>query len=68
MSPYFVPTKNTIEGIREIIERGVDVTVITNSLAATNHPMVHSGYGPSRKALLKTLVSMRTGQGCRQFC
>jgi putative cardiolipin synthase len=58
VSPYFVPTKNTIKGIREIIDRGVGVTVVTNSLAATNHPMVHSGYGPSRKPLLEMGVTI----------
>jgi len=58
VSPYFVPTKNTIKGIQEFIDRGVDVTVVTNSLAATNHPMVHSGYGPSREPLLKMGVTI----------
>jgi putative cardiolipin synthase len=58
VSPYFVPTKNTIKGIQELIDRGIDVTVVTNSLAATNHPMVHSGYGPSRKPLLKMGVTI----------
>jgi putative cardiolipin synthase len=58
VSPYFVPTEKTIEGIRELIDRGIEITVVTNSLAATNHPMVHSGYGPSRKPLLKMGVEL----------
>jgi putative cardiolipin synthase len=58
VSPYFVPTKDTIKGIQELIDRGISFTVITNSLAATNHPMVHSGYGPSRKPLLKMGVTI----------
>jgi putative cardiolipin synthase len=58
VSPYFVPTKNTLKGIQEFIDRGIGVTVVTNSLAATNHPMVHSGYGPSRKPLLKMGVTI----------
>jgi putative cardiolipin synthase len=58
VSPYFVPNEKTIEGIQEFIDRGVEVTVVTNSLAATNHPMVHSGYGPSRKPLLKMGVKI----------
>jgi len=58
VSPYFVPTKKTIKGIQGLIDRGIEITVVTNSLAATNHPMVHSGYGPSRKPLLKMGVEI----------
>jgi putative cardiolipin synthase len=58
VSPYFVPTENTIKGIQEFIDNGIRITVVTNSLAATNHPMVHSGYGPSRKPLLKMGVTI----------
>ena len=32
--------------------------VITNSLAATNHAMVHSGYAPSRKPMLEMGVAL----------
>jgi len=52
ISPYFVPTKGGIEGLSELQARGVDVTVITNSLAANNQFMVHGGYSPSRKPLV----------------
>ena len=58
VSPYFVPTDKTIKGIRELIDRGIEITVVTNSLASTNHVMVHSGYGPSRKPLLKMGVEI----------
>ncbi len=56
ISPYFVPLTT---GIREIIalrERGVDVIIITNSLAANNQKLVHAGYAPSRKPLLQAGV------------
>jgi putative cardiolipin synthase len=58
VSPYFVPNKKTIKGIQELIDRGIEITVVTNSLAATNHAVVHSGYGPSRKPLLKMGVEI----------
>jgi putative cardiolipin synthase len=58
VSPYFVPTEKTIKGIQELIDRGIEITVVTNSLAATNHAVVHSGYGPSRKPLLKMGVEI----------
>ena len=36
ISPYFVPRKSGIEGLTALEQRGVEVTVITNSLAANN--------------------------------
>jgi len=56
ISPYFVPRKSGIEALSEIQKRGVDVTIITNSLAANNQSSVHAGYAPSRKPLLKNGV------------
>ncbi len=56
LSPYFVPQKNGVEQISEIKARGVDITIITNSLATNNHVSVHGGYAPSRKPLLKNGV------------
>ena len=58
VSPYFVPRKGGIEALSEIQGRGVDVTVITNSLAANNQFTVHSGYAPSRKPLLQSGVKL----------
>jgi len=58
ISPYFVPLKSGIEFLTGLQERGVQVKVITNSLAANNHSIVHSGYTPSRKPLLKAGVRL----------
>ena len=58
VSPYFVPLKTGIEGLSELQARGVDVTVITNSLAANNQFTVHAGYKPARKPLLKNGVAL----------
>jgi len=58
VSPYFVPSKTMLKGIQDFIDRGIRITVVTNSLAATNHPMVHSGYAPSRKPLLEMGVTL----------
>lgn len=52
VSPYFVPTKHGVKRLIETKERGVEVTVVTNSLAANNQPIVHGGYAKSRQALL----------------
>lgn len=53
VSPYFVPRKSGIEAIGRLRARGIDVTIITNSLAANNQFTVHGGYAPSRKPLLR---------------
>jgi putative cardiolipin synthase len=58
ISPYFVPKKSGIESLIAIQERGIQVTIITNSLAANNQASVHGGYAPSRKPLLKAGVKI----------
>lgn len=58
ISPYFVPRKSGIEALARLEERGVDVTVVTNSLAANNQFTVHGGYAPSRKPLLRAGVEI----------
>lgn len=56
ISPYFVPRKTGIRFFSELAARGVDVTIVTNSLAANNQVTVHGGYAPSRKPLLRNGV------------
>jgi putative cardiolipin synthase len=58
ISPYFVPRKAGIEAFTEVQNRGIQVTIITNSLAANNQSSVHGGYAPSRKPLLKAGVKI----------
>ena len=58
ISPYFVPRKRAIELLSALQARGVDVTIVTNSLAANNQVTVHGGYAPSRKPLLEAGVTI----------
>ncbi|HNP36478.1 MAG TPA: phospholipase D family protein [Woeseiaceae bacterium] len=58
VSPYFVPRKGGIKLIKEFRAKGVEVSVITNSLAANNQFSVHAGYAPSRKPLLEAGVKI----------
>ena len=58
ISPYFVPRKSGVETISAVQQRGIDVTIITNSLAANNQFAVHAGYAPSRKPLLENGVKL----------
>jgi putative cardiolipin synthase len=58
ISPYFVPRKNGIEAFSAVLASGVEVSVITNSLAANNQASVHGGYAPARKPLLKNGIRL----------
>jgi putative cardiolipin synthase len=51
-SPYFVPGQLSMDMLRELRGRGVKVTVLTNSLASTDEPIVHIGYSRYREELL----------------
>ena len=57
-SPYFVPGKRGMEMLRGLRERGVNVTVMTNSLAATDEFLVHTGYARYREELLRMGVNL----------
>ena len=52
ISPYFVPSKDDRAALAGLAGKGVQVRVVTNSLASTDQPAVHSAYGPLRKELL----------------
>ncbi|SEB21068.1 phospholipase D family protein [Paraburkholderia sartisoli] len=58
VSPYFVPGKKGVEWIRSLTARGVRVTILTNSLAATDVAAVHAGYQRYRKDLLDAGVHL----------
>ena len=58
VSPYFVPQRTGVQSISELRGRGVEVTIITNSLAANNQFIVHGGYAPSRKPLLRNGIKI----------
>jgi putative cardiolipin synthase len=58
ITPYFIPRKGGIELIRKIRDKGVRVTVLTNSLATNNHTPVHSAYASYRRRLLDAGVEL----------
>ncbi|MBT2302154.1 phospholipase D family protein [Variovorax paradoxus] len=57
-SPYFVPGRRTLEILKQATDNRVRVSVITNSLATTDEPLVHFGYARYRSALLQMGVSL----------
>ena len=58
VSPYFVPQRSGIRGFQDAVDRGIHCRVITNSLAANNHSVVHTGYMPAREPLLEMGVEL----------
>ena len=59
ISPYFVPRKEGIKYLLELRAKGIEIIIVTNSLAANNHGIVHAGYVSSRKPLLEAGVKIR---------
>lgn len=57
-SPYFVPGAMGVQAFGDLTRRGVKVTVLTNSLAANDEPLVHTGYARYREALLRVGVDL----------
>jgi cardiolipin synthase C len=58
VSPYFVPGKPGVAWLAGLVKRGVRVTVLTNSLAATDVGAVHAGYQRYREGLLEAGVRL----------
>lgn len=58
-SPYLIPGREVHEAIHGYSERGVDVKILTASMGANNHLMVHSHYRPHRRKLFDDGVDLR---------
>ncbi len=58
VSPYLVPGANGTRDLVAMAKRGVDVRVLTNSLAATDMAAVHAGYAKRRKQLLDAGIKL----------
>jgi putative cardiolipin synthase len=57
-SAYFVPQDGGVALLAGLVQRGVQVTVLTNALASNDVPAVHAGYAPYRRALLEAGVRL----------
>lgn len=58
VSPYFIPGKRGCVILQDLVSNGVDVSVLTNSLAATDVAAVHGAYANYRKRLLRNGVRL----------
>ena len=56
VSPYFVPGDAGVAALSAMVRKGVRVTVLTNSLAASDVGAVHAGYKRYREPLLEAGV------------
>ncbi|MDO4436271.1 MAG: phospholipase D family protein [Cardiobacteriaceae bacterium] len=58
VSPYFVPTAQGVAFLSALAEQGKAVHILTNSLAANDVAVVHSGYARYREELLDSGVHL----------
>ena len=57
-SPYFIPGTIGVREFGDLRKRNIKVTILTNSLAANDVPLVHTGYARYRAELLRTGVDI----------
>jgi len=57
-SPYFIPGEHGVEAFGALVKRNVKVTILTNSLASNDEPVVHTGYARYRPALVRAGVDL----------
>ncbi|MEM1082266.1 MAG: phospholipase D family protein, partial [Pseudomonadota bacterium] len=53
ITPYYIPEEGGVDFIADIVDNGVRVVIVTNSLASNNHVPVHSAYATYRKPILE---------------
>ena len=58
ISPYFVPGGGALDFFKKLLDRGVRIVVLTNSLSSTDVSVVHAGYAKYRRQLLKMGVEL----------
>jgi putative cardiolipin synthase len=57
-SPYLIPGERGMAVFEELGRRNVKMTILTNSLAATDEPLVHTGYSRYRAPMLRAGVDL----------
>jgi cardiolipin synthase C len=57
-TPYFVPGPVALERMRNNIGRGLSISILTNSLAGSDEPVVHTGYRRYREEMLRAGVRL----------
>ena len=60
---YLIPNGPMLGNLTALSENGVDVRILTNSAASTNHGAVHAYYAKYRKQLLSANIELYEVQG-----
>jgi len=55
---YLIPDDSMLEEARKMVQRGVNLRIITNSLSSQDVPAVNSHYGPYRKRILEAGIDL----------
>jgi putative cardiolipin synthase len=58
MNAYVIPSQPAVDFIQQLTDRGVDVRILTNSLASHDVPAVNSHYEPWRDDFIKAGVEL----------
>lgn len=57
-SPYLVPGDAGVKAFEDLVRQGVEVVILTNSLAANDVPLTHIGYARYRAGLVRAGVEL----------
>jgi putative cardiolipin synthase len=57
-SPYLIPGSMGVQEFGDLRKRNVKVTILTNSFAANDEPLAHTGYARYRIGLLRTGIDI----------
>jgi putative cardiolipin synthase len=66
-SPYLIPTKNLLDIAETLIERGVKITALTNSLGTNDVVIAHSAYSRFRQEIIEMGVELYELRGDGQL-
>ncbi len=58
VNAYLIPDDSMLEEAAKLVQRGVKLRIITNSLSSQDVPAVNSHYGPYRKRLLEAGIDL----------
>ena len=58
VSAYFVPDQNNVNTLKDLVKKGVQIRVVTNSFKANDVPIVHAFYAKHREQLLQSGVQL----------
>jgi len=58
INPYFMPNKKMMQGLKKLVQKGVQIQIVTNSLATNDATGVYAAYQPYQKQLLELGIQL----------